>query len=81
MTQEVIDTISTVLQSIRLNPVWSDTTAETVNEILPELTDAIKKLRVVLDVVVEELEVNSNQLAHVIAEHVLMCYRSRDPTF
>jgi biotin synthase-related radical SAM superfamily protein len=81
MTQEVIDTISTVLQSIRLNPVRSDTTAETVNEILPELTDAIKKLRVVLDVVVEELEVNSNQLAHVIAEHVLMCYRSRDPTF
>jgi hypothetical protein len=79
MTQEVIESISTVLESFRLSLIQYDTTAETVNELLPNLIDdAIKKLRALPDVVSEELEEEGTQLAHAITEHILVCFRSKD---
>jgi hypothetical protein len=44
------------------------------------VTDGIKKLKAVPDMA-RALQAKGTQLAHAVAEHVLVCYRSRDAAF
>jgi chromosome segregation ATPase len=81
MIQQVVSTISSVLQPFGLSFVRSKLAARTVNEMLPELTAAVEKLVPLPEVVSEALETEGAELACAVAEHVLRCYRSRKPDF
>jgi hypothetical protein len=79
MTQEMIESVSTVVESFKLNTVEYDMMTKSVSELQPSLADFFKKLKALPDVVADELEGDGSQLAHVITEHMLVCFKSWDP--
>jgi hypothetical protein len=69
-----------VLASFGFSPVRTGGTAPEGGAVVPLLDSAAAKISQLEDAVGSCIEEEGRALAQAVAEHVLMCFRSRDPT-
>jgi hypothetical protein len=62
-----------------LSPLRSGLLAQEVDAVLPLLHSAGAKMSQLEEVISSQLEEEGHALAEVVAEHVLLCFRSQDP--
>jgi hypothetical protein len=68
-----------VLASFSFSPVWTGGVAPEGGVAVPLLDSAAAKISQLEDAVGSRIEEEDHALAQAVAEHVLMCFRSRDP--
>jgi hypothetical protein len=61
------------------SPLRSGVPAQEVSAELPQLDFAGAKMSELEDVVASRLEAEGHNLAEIVAEHVLLCFRNQDP--
>jgi hypothetical protein len=63
-----------------LNPVWGGDTTLEAGVVLPLLDLAGTKISQLEEAIGSHLEEEGRALAQAVADHVFMCFRSRDPS-
>jgi hypothetical protein len=71
--------IEMTLVPFSFGPIRSGELAREVSNVLPTLESTGAKMLRLEEVVVDQLEAEGRILAEKVAEHVLTCFRSRDP--
>jgi hypothetical protein len=69
-----------VLESFDFIPVWRGDMAPKAGVVLPLLDSAGRKISHLEEAIASRLEEEGRALAHAVADHVLMCFWSRDPS-
>jgi hypothetical protein len=68
-----------VLVPLGFSPLLSEEPVQELSTVLPLLDSTGAKMLKLEEVIDEQLEVDGRALAEMVAEHVLTCFRSRDP--
>jgi predicted nucleic acid-binding Zn-ribbon protein len=71
---------STTLESLRLSPIQVAEAPSSIGAVLPALDSAAERLQRLELTLVARLEVEGRELARMVVDHVLTCFRSHDPT-
>jgi hypothetical protein len=70
----------TALASFGFSPIRGGNAAPEAGVVLPLLDSARRKISQLEEAVGSRLEEEGRALAQAVADHVLMCFRSRDPS-
>jgi hypothetical protein len=71
---------STTLEPLGLSPIKVAEAPSSLGAVLPVLDSADKRLQRLESILVERLAAEGWELARVVVDHVLTCFRSHDPT-
>jgi hypothetical protein len=66
------------LASFGFSPIWGGDAAPKAGVVLPLLDSAGRKVPQLVEAIGSRLEEEGRTLAQAVADHVLMCFRSRD---
>ena len=71
---------SSALVPLGLSPIQVTEPPSTIADALPVLDSAVERLRRLDSTLGERLETEGRELCRAVAEHLLVCFRSHDPT-
>jgi hypothetical protein len=72
--------VDAALASFDFSPIRGGNAAQEAGVVLPLLDSAGRKISQLVEAVGRRLEEEGRTLAQAMADHVLMCFRSRDPS-
>jgi hypothetical protein len=70
---------NTTLDTLGLNPIQVAEAPSSLNTVLPALDSAAERPQRLESTVIECLEIEGQELARVVVDYVLTCFRSHDP--
>jgi hypothetical protein len=70
---------SITLEPLGLSPIQVAETPSSIGAVLPALDSAAEHLRLLESTLVARLEAEGRELAWMVVDHVLTCFRSHDP--
>jgi uncharacterized protein (DUF3084 family) len=72
--------VDAALMSFGFNPIRGGDAAPKADAVLPLLDSAVRKISQMEEAVGSRLEEEGRALAYAVTDHVLMCFRSHDPS-
>jgi hypothetical protein len=70
---------NTTLDTLGLSPIWVIEAPSSLDAVLPVLDSAAERLQCLESTVIGHLEIEGQQVARVVVDYVLSCFRSHDP--
>jgi hypothetical protein len=74
-----VDEASTTLEPLRLSPIHVAEAPSSISSVHPELDSAAERLQRLESSLLACLEAKGRELAQMVVDHVLTCFRSHDP--
>jgi chromosome segregation ATPase len=75
-----VDEVNPSLDALRLSPIQVVEAPPSLGTVLPVLDSAVQRLRHMESAILDRLETEGRVVARAMAEYILTCYRSHDPT-
>jgi hypothetical protein len=74
-----VDEASTALEPLGLSPIQVAEAPSSISSILPALESVAERLQRLESILVSRLESEGQELARIVLDHVLTCFRSHSP--